>query len=114
MADGGVVTPFGKARVTLRLSDGREMTQNMIVAEIEAPVIFGLDFLSEHRCVLEAAQGVLTISKTPYTLKREGQLPSRCTVTLRETVTIPPGCEMVVPGYITDPPKHTVACIVEP
>ena len=114
MADGGLVKPYGKARIPFKLEDGREIEHIMVVAEVESSVILGLDFLRQHDCVLEAAQSKLVICGAPYVLKSEGQLPSVCHVVVGETITIPPGCEMIVPGYVANPPRHVMSGIVEP
>ncbi len=62
MADGGLVTPWGKATLPLILCPDQKILFTFVVADVEASVVLGLDFLASQFAVLDANAGLLTLN----------------------------------------------------
>lgn len=94
----------GKGVVNLAL--GKVRTKHTIyVANIVNSGILGIDFLKGHGGILDLHNGYLQFGSEYVKLLHEDQLAMTkcCKVTLAETVTIPPGSEMILPGKIHVP-----------
>ena len=74
----------------------------MIVADIEAPVILGYDFMYDHNCALDIRNASLKIGEAQIQCNREGQEGYIYVfrIRLESDVTVPPGCEMMVRGKV--------------
>ena len=82
-------------------------THDMVVSEIEVPVIIGVDFFQSHQCTLDVGAGVLSVDGTTHVCWRMEAMPRTFRITVAETVTIPPMSEMIVPGKMEDTPPFT-------
>ena len=72
----------------------------MVVANIEAPMVIGLDFLHEHGCVLDPQEGTLLVNREILQCESEDQQATVVRVTVEETVTVPPSHQVVVQGHV--------------
>ena len=80
--------------------DGTEILHSMIIADIEAPVILGYDFMYDHNCSLDICNASLKIGEAQIQCNREGQEDYVFRIRLESDVTVPPGCEMMVRGKV--------------
>lgn len=113
MADGGLISQLGYVTVPLTMSNGLTLKQQVVLADVEAPVILGFDFLQNHNCVLDAAQGTLSVDGEMLTCTPENKMSLVFRVALAETVIVPPESEMILPGNIQGNPCYTCA-VIEP
>jgi transposase InsO family protein/predicted aspartyl protease len=104
MADGGLVTPLGSALFQLQIQ-GRTYHQRILVADVEAPVVLGYDFLHKYNCKLNMGKGILKIDKRKILCRKESQMPSVFKITVAKTVTIPGASEMVLQAEVKGKPK---------
>jgi predicted aspartyl protease len=104
MADGGLVTPLGSALFELVIQ-GRVYHQRIIVADVEAPVVLGYDFLHKYNCKLNLGQGTLKIDKRKILCQKESQMPSVFKITVAKTVMIPGASEMVLQAEVKGKPN---------
>ena len=79
----------------------------MVVAEIEAPAVIGVDFLWSHQCTLDMRAGVLSIEGTTHICRHMETMPQVFRITAAETMIIPPMSEMIIPGKMSDHPPVT-------
>ena len=96
--DGTPLTLHGYTDVTVCLSN-IPFTITFAVAEgLTTEAILGLDFLQTNRCVLDMGKRTLQITQHPPIPLLQPQLPatSPLTVSLVDTVRIPPACELEV------------------
>ncbi|KAJ8032728.1 Retroviral-like aspartic protease 1 [Holothuria leucospilota] len=104
----------GKGVVNLAL--GKVRTKHTIyVANIVNSGILGIDFLKGYGGILDLHNGYLQFGSEYVKLLHEDQLAMTkcCKVTLAETVTIPPGSEMILPGKIHVPCPDMKEGVVE-
>ena len=66
-----------------------EVLHEVIVADIEADGILGIDFLSTHKCKVDLAGQHLTIHGMEVALWREGSQPQCCRITIKEDIVVP-------------------------
>ena len=114
MADGGAVTPLGIGEFKITLC-GVTVDHPVIVADIEAPMILGYDFLHDHDCQLHLGTGVLTFRGQSMQCTRETKMShifSVFRIKVQDTVLIPPRCEMIVTGKLESDENQCV--LVEP
>jgi hypothetical protein len=60
MADGGIVVPLGTAQFPVQLSN-KTIYYDLVIADVDAPMIIGFDFLSSNKCILKMGDGTLKI-----------------------------------------------------
>jgi hypothetical protein len=70
MADGGVVSSLGSTVLTFHIN-GKMLRQRMVIAEVEAPIVLGYDFLYEYDCQINISGGTLTIEGETMQCVRE-------------------------------------------
>ena len=84
----------------------------MVVAEIEAPIVIGIDFLRKHQCTLSMKTESLTVGDTTHLCRSVKDMPQLFRINVAETVVIPAMSEMIVPGK-TSVVSHITHGIVE-
>ena len=62
MANSDISTSQGRVMLQL-VTKGTSLWHSIIIADIEAPIIFGYDFMYEHNCALDVRKGNLKIGK---------------------------------------------------
>ncbi len=113
MADGGLVTALGKAVLQLELQKKQKVQYTFIVADVEAAVVLGLDFLKSQFAVLDAHAGLLTLNGITHQCHDKEEDTHLYRVKLGETIVIQPGLEMILPGYIEGNPNFAMG-LIEP
>ena len=62
LADGSFTGSLGTVQLDLQLGTGKDIWSHvMVVAEIEAPVVIGIDFLRKYQCSLSMKEESLTV-----------------------------------------------------
>ena len=112
VADGHVIRSHGHVTLPFKIGD-TEYIHCFVVAELEDPVMLGMDFLRAHGGIVFTEQDLLVLGGQYFKCQRESKLASTFKVTLEETVVVPPLSEMLLPGRIEGRPNYTSA-IIEP
>ena len=81
--------------------------REVVIAEIESPVILGIDFLGAHKGVLDMRGGTLKVDGTVHICRRMGGMHRICRVSVAETVIMPAMSEMLIPRNIDGTPHFT-------
>jgi transposase InsO family protein len=113
MADGGLVSPLGTTVLTFHIN-GKMLRQRMVIAEVEAPIVLGYDFMHEYDCHINITGGILTIEGQPMQCERESQMPSVFRVQVSETVEIPASSEMLMRAELDGETAGFTAGLIEP
>ena len=100
--DGAPLNILGSAIIPITIS-GMTFKHKFVIAErITADAILGLDFLEANNCVLNLAEGKITIANRSVPLLANSYTTKICCskITLADNVNIPPRCEMEITGRI--------------
>ena len=99
LADGSETESLGTVQLRVPLGTGKDMwTHEWIVAEIESPVVLGVDFLQMHQCTLDVGTARLTVGSDVHVCWYMASMPQVFRIRMAETVVIPGLSEMIVPG----------------
>ncbi|KAL3831680.1 hypothetical protein ACJMK2_023403 [Sinanodonta woodiana] len=113
MADGGLVTPLGIAEFRIEIN-GKSLTHQFIIADVEAPLVLGYDFLYRHNCQINMREGQLVIDGKCLPCQRESQMQSVFKITLSEDIIVPSNSEILVTGLIEGEIVGCEEAVVEP
>ncbi len=108
VADGRPMRSLGKGTFHLLVS-GMYLVHEVYVATIDVDGLLGSDFLSKYKCQIDLGRRTITFSTEPdpeieLNIQQEiDRPPTKCYVVVAETVTIPEGGEMMVPGSLMIP-----------
>ena len=84
----------------------------MAVAEIEAPVVIGIDFLRKYQCTLSMNDESLTVGGTVHSCRSIDVMPQVFRVSVAETVKVSPWARWLNPGE-TWAASHPMQGIIE-
>ena len=113
LADGSATESLGTVQLDLQLGTGKDIWPHMmVVAEIEAPIVIGIDFLRKHQCTLSMKTESLTVGDTTHLCRSVKDMPQVFRIIVAETVVIPAMSEMIVPGK-TSVVSHITQGVVE-
>ena len=102
MANGDMSLPKGNAIFDMTIQ-GTSLSHKMTIAEIEVPVILGYDFLFEHDCSISVKDSCLRLGNKDIKCHLQSQSVNTVfKISLAESLTVPPGMEMMVKGKIDD------------
>lgn len=93
MANGERMFPLGEADVDCVFEGSVTLRKRVIVAEIEVPMILGLDIVIVHRCMLDS---VAHIDGVKMQCVRAAQIPSVFRLQVAETVETPGDWQMLL------------------
>lgn len=113
MADGGLVKVEGKTTLPLHI-EGRTYYQEVIVADVEAPLVMGYDFMLKNSCNINIGEGICSIGNYEVKCMLESEMPSVFKIALTKTVIIPPLTEIITTGKFTGHKPHFTHGMVEP
>ena len=113
MANGDLLASYGEAILPLCIGD-QVLQHTVVVADIEAPGILGLDFLKRHKGILDASNGILTIDSQRHKCMTGLEGSSVCRVQLKDTVVIPAQSEMIISGECRWPYGQNKNGLLEP
>ena len=102
--NGQMLDTLGSISVTFRLGATSWQHTFYVLRESTQAVLLGLDFLTEHRALLDLGRGVLQLWDIGVPLLRGDEVvPGCCNVSLADAVTIPPLSESVVSAKVFSP-----------
>ena len=100
MANSEKISTIGETTLPLVTSVGI-FPQNLIVAEINEPLILGNYFLSQNRCLVDVANSCLNLNSKTLWCTMESKVECLFWLRLPENVQIPTNSKMIIPGYVT-------------
>ena len=116
MANGDMSLPKGNAIFDLNIQ-GTKLSHRMTIADIEVPMILGYDFLYEHDCSISVKDSCLRLGNKNIKCHLQSQSVNTVfKMCLDESITVPPGIEMMVKGKINDENgylSHTSELVIE-
>ena len=116
MANGDMSLPKGNAIFDLNIQ-GTKLSHRMTIADIEVPMILGYDFLYEHDCSISVKDSCLRLGNKNIKCHLQSQSVNTVfKICLDESITVPPGIEMMVKGKINDENgylSHTSELVIE-
>ncbi|KAL3882348.1 hypothetical protein ACJMK2_028701 [Sinanodonta woodiana] len=113
MADSGLVTPLGIAEFRIEIN-GKSLTHQFIIADVEAPLVLGYDFLYRHNCQINMREGQLVIDGKCLPCQHESQMQSVFKITLSDDIIVPSNSEILVTGLIEGEIAGCEEAVVEP
>ena len=112
MADEGPVGCKGTTFRPLSIG-GKVYHQQVLIADIEAPFVFGYDFLYDKQCSLDISKGQLLFPDQTIDCKLESEMPRVFKIALSETVEIPANSEMITSGIFSENIHHFSTAMVD-
>ncbi len=114
-ADGSELPSIGWAWMKLRIGPVA-IVMAVVVAEITNDALLGMDFMHMTACIIDICKEQLIFGDQVVQCNvAKSRARSFCAkVTLRRTMTIPPGHEMIIPGSIKKTPEIDGLGIMEP
>ena len=118
-ANGNKLQVMGGSKMKITLGS-KQLMQDVVVADIKAEGILGMDFLGNHQCILNVAKSEMKLDGDNIPLTVEGLPVSRCCrITTMENEVVPPEQEKLIRGklvpngpsgslYITEPAPSLV------
>ena len=79
-------------------------TVEAVIADLPLDGSLGLDFIQSQRCVIDLESNRVRYANQELPLYFEGRIGC-FRVTVKENISIQPGTEMIVKGYVQDAPK---------
>jgi hypothetical protein len=104
---------LGTAQFPVQLSN-KTIYYDLVIGDVDAPMIIGFDFLSSNKCILKMGDGTLKIHGEEILCNFENSLSSVFKISASENVKIPPSSEMILPGKIQNGLPHMVNGFIEP
>ena len=105
--DGVPIKVQGSATISLSIA-GQKFNHDFVIAnQITTDAIIGLDFLEAHKCILNMAEGSLSINGQGVALNsHQSPATTGCVkVTIANTVTIPASSEMEIAAHVNSSAK---------
>ena len=99
VANGNKIEPLGETILLLRFKT-EVVYQQVLVAEIEEPLVLGNDFLFHNECSIDVGKRVIHLHGRAIPCFLEDELPSLFRIRLSSDLVIPPNCEMILPAYV--------------
>ena len=87
--------------------------QDVLVTEIEAPLVLGYDFMYKNNCLLDIRQGTLSFEDQVVQCVPEIKMPSVFKISLNETIEIPANSETITYGTFTENEPHFSTAMLE-
>ena len=102
LIDTGAVVTSLKGDVLQILNFGPLKVVHVIVAELQADAILGMDFSLKHECKVDVSPQYNNLIANSHVMKlwHENTTAQCCKITIKEDVLIPPATEMLIPGVI--------------
>ena len=100
LANGNKLQVMGGSKMKITLGS-KQLMQDVVVADIKAEGILGMDFLGNHQCILNVAKSEMKLDGDNIPLTVEGLPVSRCCrITTMENEVVPPEQEMLIRGKL--------------
>ena len=100
LANGNKLQVMSGSKMKITLGS-KQLMQDVVVADIKAEGISGIDFLGNHQCVLNVAKSEMKLDGDNIPLTVEGLPVSRCCrITTMENEVVPPEQEKLILGKL--------------
>lgn len=113
MADGRTLKSLGAAILPIQ-TPVKVVYHELVVADVDIPMIIGFDFLSKHKCVLNLGERTLQIDDSVIPCKTETSLNSLFKISVKSDVEIPPLSECIVNGEVNGGIPHKITGLIGP
>ena len=94
------LTLLGKTKVAVKFAGEVVAVPFYVSDEIECPVLLGLEFFGVCPCVLDLTSHTLTVTPTAAVRSVSVSRTSVGTVAVQQDVVVPPGRELLFPGFL--------------
>ena len=111
MADGNNIDIKGKVLLDLHLGGCHAIKHTFFIADVEAPLVIGMDFLEYHHGIIDIGAKTLTLNGFIFPCKLDDDFPNSIRVITTETQTVPPRSEMIFMGHLQEPPHFTTGLL---
>ena len=111
MADGNNIDIQGKVLLDLHLGGCHAIKHTFFIADVEAPLVIGMDFLEYHHGIIDIGAKTLTLNGFIFPCKLDDDFPNSIRVITTETQTVPPRSEMIIMGHLQEPPHFTTGLL---
>ena len=112
MADGNNIDIQGRVLLDLHLGGCHAIKHTFVIADVEAPLVLGTDFLETHHGIIDIGDKTLTLNGFIFPCKLDDDFPNSIRVITTETQTVPPRSEMIIPGHIQDTPHFSTGLLI--
>ncbi|KAL3865474.1 hypothetical protein ACJMK2_042861 [Sinanodonta woodiana] len=112
MADGGLIPIQGCVTLPIKIN-GKVFNHRLIIADIQAPVVLGYDFLFDYECKIDVAESKLFIGGSSVQCLLESDLPRVCRISIMENVIVPAGTEMIVQARVDGKFGYSTMAVIE-
>ena len=112
LADGRSLQVLGLCFLKIVLGH-LEVEHEVVVADVEAEGLLGIDFMTKYQCILNFKKGVLEVDGMAIPFRDESDSMCVCQVKVANNITISPGEELIVPGKLVQRCKQSSCGIVE-
>ena len=113
LADGSNLPVRGIVKILFSFK-GVNVWQTVLVADIEADGLIGVDFFRSHDCELRYKDQILNIDDVSVPFREERGTQMSCRVTAAATVVVPPRCEVILEGRVTTRRGCPANALLEP
>ena len=99
---GETIPVQGRGEITIKIGDHKTV-HDIWIAEITDPCILGLDFLVANDCQIDMASDYIKVGREEILLNKVtkvGQVRQCRKVVLKETISVPPRSESIIPGTV--------------
>ena len=100
VANGQDIQTYGKVEIPITLINGKKLIHSFVVAEIDVPVIIGLDFLLDKVQKIDFEKGTLKINGINYKYNINTDIVQTSNVYIAHDTVIPAGMEVMIRGKI--------------
>ena len=99
-ANGEPVRTFGKSTIPLVLENGKRILHPFVIADINTPVIIGVDFLVQKVQQIDLEKGMLNIDGEKHRFNINTEIVQTSNVYVAQDTVIPAGTEMLIRGRV--------------
>ena len=96
----------------LHLGGCHAIKHTFVIADVEAPLVLGRDFLETHHGIIDIGDKTLTLNGFIFPCKLDDDFPNSIRVIITETQTVPPRSEMIIPSHIQDTPHFSTWLLI--
>lgn len=113
LADGSTSIADGKSTFRIQVGpNGKVIQHKMLVANIDTPIILGVDFLIKKKCILDIGNSTLQVNKIKEQIEEvKTETHSVFKISLAEDIKIPRRSEIILPTKTPHKPEFKTGII---
>lgn len=96
-ADGKPIQTDGIIELDLTIGQNN-YTQNIVIADVEVPIVIGLDFLHHNKAQIDIVNSSISLHGERINCRLKDKSPAVYKIQLAQDTTVPPGSEIIVKG----------------